>query len=240
MDKILEWLIAKSDESAFFLISLMAYIFLNKSKAIKQGWNVLKEILKDIFKFIPFIKSTIKDFNDDVKESVIRDAKMEEMIRTFQSALGADRALVYGFENGERYLGVDKSKKKISLLFELLKDIKTPSLTGFYGNKLQGIPATQAAWFLDRIIKGQYRFPDTKEVVKHHVLTAKWYEENDIKSVLGIPIYSKEGHLTLVIVYEWIGKFKDEKDWDPNLKAMSSDELYDFFVAQHKDVSAFI
>jgi len=240
MDKVLEWLMEKSDESAFFLISLMAYIFLNKSKAIKEGWRVLKEILKDIFKFIPFIKSTIKDFNDDVKESVIKDAKMEEMIRTFQSALGADRALVYGFENGERYLGVDKSKKKISLLFELLKDIKTPSLIGFYGNKLQGIPSTQAAWFLDRIIKGQYRFPDTKEVVKHHVLTAKWYEENDIKSVLGIPIYSKEGHLTLVIVYEWIGEFKDEKDWDPNLKAMSSDELYDFFVAQHKDVSAFI
>jgi len=240
MDNLLDWLISKSDENIGFLILIIGYFLINKSAKVREWWALIKTIVGDVVRFLPFVKSKSKSIKDDLKSSITKDAELEFMIDAFRSSLGADRAVVYGFENGDRWLGVDKSKKKMSLVLEVLKSIKTPSLTGFYKDRLQGIPATQVAWFLDRIIKGQYRFLDTKEVVEHHVFTAKWYEENDVKSVIGVPIYSKEGHLTLIAVYEWVGEVANMEEWPEALKDKTSDELYAFFVDQHNDVSAFI
>jgi len=187
--------------------------------------------------------------HDSVGHSAKREAQLESGVNALLTSIKADRAVVWGFHNGESWLGNNASKKKMSLKFEVPKDTKTATLRAYWKDVVSNIPFSQVAWWINETTEGRMRYPDTSLVP--HLITRNWYNQNDVKSVLCIPIFNKDNKLTLIISYEWIEEKVDIKNWDcpvgvavlkdiENTPIEKSDLIFNYFLEQNQELNVYL
>ena len=233
----------------------MTELPLNSPLWLIVTFMVLSFIWKEIIK--PFRDNPDKYFNlidkirgrtnkvDAVADQVAKDRHIAHEIDIFRQALGADRANVWGFHNGEAWLGNNESKKKMSIKKELVsfdeKGVpKVPLLSLENKSEYENIPVSQVSWWLDEIINLRLRFEDTTKCPD--LITRHWYSENNVKSVIGLPVKNEDGNTTLVISYEWLGEVADPSKWEipEGVDLSTSDKLMAYFVAQHDRLKVYL
>lgn len=212
---------------------------------------IWKEIIKPFkdnpdkyFTLIDKIRGRARD-TDRVAEQAYKDRHLAAEVDVFRKAIGASRANVWGFHNGDAWLGNNESKKKMSIKKELVsfdeKGMPTvPILSLSNREEYANIPISQVSWWLDEIINKKLRYPDTS--VCPDLITRNWYQSQDIKSVLGVPVKNKDGNTTLVISYEWVGEKVNEQGWHvpEGADLSTSDKLMEYFVSQHDRLRAYL
>jgi hypothetical protein len=210
-----------------------------------------KEIIKPFkndpdkyFDLIDKIRGRAKS-KDPVADQAYKDRHIANEVDVLRRAIGASRAMVWGFHNGEAWIGNNESKKKMSLKKELVDFDpnglpRVPILSLKYKEEYSNIPISQVSWWIDETVNNRLRFPDTS--LCPDLITRDWYLRSDIKSVLCVAVKNKDLNTTLIISYEWIGEPVDESKWTvpEGVDLSTSDKLMAYFVAQHDRLRVYL
>jgi len=212
-------------------------------------WNeIIKPFKNDpekYFKLIDKIRGRTRKNVDVVAEQAHKDSRLFNEIDILRNAIGASKAMVWGFHNGNKWLGNNASMQKTSLLKELVDFdengiSKVPILSAKNKEEYSNILISQVGWWVNETVNNRLRFTDTSKCPD--LITRHWYNENKIKSVLGVAVKNKDENTTIIISYEWVNEHMDESKWlvPEGIDITDSDGLMSYFLSQHDRLKAYL